>query len=696
MTRFAIYASVLTLAVCLPGSADPTDPANGWRGNGTGRWPDAHVPLAWHRIPKGIVIDLRARADRPDPSAADGTPLQKGIVRDWLVLGPFPVKDSLQDFGKAQLADEVGVQPAAGDRAGPLAWKPMTAKVDDRWDFGPASAPVADVGSAVGNNPNQVAYAHTYLYTPRGGTVRAVADHTFGMKAWLNGKEVYGSPERRMSLGSYYPLSRVEFGSETIAPSPHFDMELKPGWNRLLLKISSFTRQDAWNKQIFCMRLMDLPNVPYESRNIRWMTELPQRSNASPIVAGNRVFVMAEPDELICVHKETGKILWTALNNYYELLTPAERHANPAFGKKIEPLFDALKKERDFVKRMGLRTQMQRSLIEIDENRFAWKADGHFLAHFGIVGFTTPSPVSDGAHVWVWCGNGVAACYDLDGKRQWITRIPASELSYSSSPALADGTFAVFQQKLIGLDAKTGKVRWEQKMIDFNNAGILSARIAGVPVFVSSLGHVIRATDGKLLYREKDRAGGAPCWGPPVVVGDKIYLCRYGPQNLLVLDFTGAVGEEWNAARLQIHAPDGINPGKSVTRSTCGSPLVVDDMVYTVDIYSTLYAFDLKAKKLAYHHDTELNGLFHYNAVPVAASPTLIGKHIVIQDNQGVALVLAPGRAFKQVQKNHIGTQLDRFWPIPAQETIGYSAPVPDGDRMFIRGERYLYCIAEK
>ena len=465
----------------------------------------------------------------------------------------------------------------------------------------------------------------------------------------------------------------------------------------MLLMISSFTRADnAWKQQNFSLRLMDLPTVRYESKNILWMTELPHRSNATPIVAGNRVFVMAEPDELLCLDKTTGKILWTAANNYYEVLTPAERQANPDFAKKVDPLLAELKHERDFIKRSALRNKIQKTLTDIDNGRFAWKADGHFQSHFGIVGFTTPSPVSDGQHVWVWCGNGVAACYDLDGKRQWITQLITNELSYSSAPALADGTFAVFQQKLIGLDAKTGKVRWEQKKIDFNNGSLLSARIAGVQVFVNSLGHVVRAADGKLLYKELDRAGGTPCWGPPVVVGDKIYLCRYGPQNLLVLDFTGATGDDWDATRLQINAPRGINPGTSVTRSTCGSPLVVDDRVFTVDIYSTYYAFDLKAKKMGYHQNTELAGLFHYNAVPVAASPTLIGKHVIIQDNQGVALVLDAGVAFKQIRKNHIATQIDRYWPVPAQETIGYSPPVPDGDRLYIRGERYLYCIGER
>ena len=44
---------------------------------------------------------------------------------------------------------------------------------------------------------------------------------------------------------------------------------------------------------------------------------------------------------------------------------------------------------------------------------------------------------------------------------------------------------------------------------------------------------------------------------------------------------------------------------------------------------------------------------------------------------------------------SRIATQLDRPWPIPAQETIGYAPPVPDGERLYLRGEAYLYCIAK-
>jgi hypothetical protein len=407
---------------------------------------------------------------------------------------------------------------------------------------------------------------------------------------------------------------------------------------------------------------------------------------------------MAEPDELLCIDKHSGKILWTAANNYYEALTLLERRANPAFRTRVDPLLTELKRESDFVKRLRLRTRIQRVLTEIDSRRFAWRADGHFESHFGIVGFTTPTPVSDGQHVWVWCGNGVAACYDQQGNRKWITRVPADELSYASSPALAGGTLAVFLHKLIGLDSQTGKVRWQQKKIKYNTAAILAARIAGVPVFVSQRGDVIRARDGQLLYSERGSSGSSDTgWAPSVILGDVIYQPKFGVGHLNVLDFTGARGDQWKPQRQDIEVPtDRLFNGKSVDRMTAGSPLVVDSMAYLVDMYSTFYAVDLKASKMLYSRDTGLRGVFHYNALPLAASATLVGKHIVIEDNQGTALVLQPGHEFRQVEKNQLATQLDRYWPIPAQETVGYSPPVADGDRLYIRGERYLYCIGKK
>jgi len=690
------------LAICLffltAVSSVDAQAFNGWRGNGTGLWPDSKVPLEWSRIPRGVIADLRAQADRPDAKApADrALPLEKGIVREWLIAGPFAVKDTVVDFKSSVHPDEAALQPSAGDKAGAATWTKLAATIDDPFAFGPAEPPWTDLAAPLGGyQRNQVAYVHTYLYSPKGGTVRAVLEHGHGLKAWLNGKEVYAAPDRGEGMGVYYSLSRVELSIYDLHASPRFELALAPGWNRLLLRVGTFNK-DGWKDQRFLLRLMELPTVSYETRNIAWMTELPHRSNATPIVVGDRLFVMSEPDELICLDKHNGKVLWSARANYYEALTPAERDANPAYKAKIDPLIAELQKEKDFIARQKLRTRIHRTLVEIDADRFAWKADGHFEGHFGIVGFTTPTPVSDGKHVWVWCGNGVAACYDLDGKRRWIQRVPAKELSYASSPALADGTLAVFLHKLYGLDAATGAIRWQQPKININNGAVLAATIAGVPVFVSQRGHIVRAADGKLLHKE-DNPSGDTGWAPSVILGDIVYQPNYGVNHLNVLDFAGVTGNNWTPKRTTIEVKTGPLPdGKRRDRWTAGSPLVVDGIAYMVDIYGTFYAVDLKEKQTLYSQQTELRGLFHYNALPFAASPTLIGKHIVIQNNQGTALVLEPGRAFKPVATNRLATQIDRYWPLPAQETTGYSPPVADGDRMYIRGERHLYCIGTK
>jgi len=59
--------------------------------------------------------------------------------------------------------------------------------------------------------------------------------------------------------------------------------------------------------------------VPIDDKgtNIVWKTEMPGWVNSQPIVVGDRVFTYAEPDRLVCVDANTGKIRWTAVNNPY-------------------------------------------------------------------------------------------------------------------------------------------------------------------------------------------------------------------------------------------------------------------------------------------------------------------------------------------------------------------------------------------
>jgi len=662
----------------------------GWRGNWTGLWPDAKTPTHWHRLPKGVLASVRTQAERPKPGdEKTAAHMPMGLISHWQILGPIAIKDSIKDFDTA-LIEEATAEPTP-------AWKKISAPFDDLDVFGTAGLPFVDLAKESGGFAlNQFVYAHAYFHVPKAGTLRALAEHTLGMKVWLNGDVVYREPQRKEVLATYPNLSRLELAHNRTS-SARFDLSLKAGWNRLLLKVSSANTQ-GWTAHHFLIRLMDLPSVAYDEKNIAWMTELPNRSSSTPVLSGDRIFAMAEPDELLCLDRVTGKTRWSRYVNLYEALTPEEQKSIPGMDA-LESLVAQLRKEPDYEKRFTWRKQIQDALKKADARRFSLILDGHYEAHFAIVGFTVPTPVCDGKFIYVWNGMGVAACFDLEDNRQWITRIPG-EPSYASSPALVDGKLIVFMNRLYGLDAKSGKVVWQQKKINHNVAAVVPARLANTPVVVTQRGHLVRAKDGNILWlRGRDEGSGDTGWAPPVVLGNTIYALKYGVTNVSKIDCSACTGDDWTPKVENFSMPEKVSRkpnGGWIDRWTAGGPLIVNETAYTADIWRNAFAYDLKMKKMNYQQNTGLGGFFHYNAVPVAASPALICEHILVQNNQGTALLLEPGPTYEVVAKNQIGTVLDRLWPLPGQEILSYSTPITDGRRLYLRGERYLYCIGER
>src|SRR5689334_21965499 len=76
----------------------------GWRGDGTGRYPGANPPKSWsRRAVSGATAGAVYQAKKPasDGPEKDSAKLELGIVKDWLVLGPFAAADPVADIDKA-------------------------------------------------------------------------------------------------------------------------------------------------------------------------------------------------------------------------------------------------------------------------------------------------------------------------------------------------------------------------------------------------------------------------------------------------------------------------------------------------------------------------------------------------------------------------------------------------------------------
>ena len=71
------------------------------------------------------------------------------------------------------------------------------------------------------------------------------------------------------------------------------------------------------------------------AHNIVWKTQMPSWANTHPIVVGDKIFTLGEPDFLYCVDARTGVIEWTRCVNAWEIAG-----IEPNKAKKIRELYD--------------------------------------------------------------------------------------------------------------------------------------------------------------------------------------------------------------------------------------------------------------------------------------------------------------------------------------------------------------------
>ena len=113
------------------------EPVSGWRGNETGLWPDSKAPLEWHRLEHGPLEGMRAQADRPTNARAGNAPAApNGLIAEWLVLGPLPVRDAVESFDDDLIGGELKVSPSAGEHAAKQEWRRVAGTLEIRWSSG--------------------------------------------------------------------------------------------------------------------------------------------------------------------------------------------------------------------------------------------------------------------------------------------------------------------------------------------------------------------------------------------------------------------------------------------------------------------------------------------------------------------------------------------------------------------------------
>lgn len=460
----------------------------------------------------------------------------------------------------------------------------------------------------------------------------------------------------------------------------------------------------------------------YAARGILYMAHLPNWGVSCPIVVGDRIFLTAEPTDLICIEKASGRILWIRSNPEFEGLTPEERKASPAYAEKLDPLSQQLAKANADAaeqlngqlgstlgsalhavsgaqqKKRDLEKQLQDQQNAIDKKLFT-----HNWAQ-AVFGYSGPTPVSDGKRVFAFFTNGVTACYDLNGRRKWIARGSGegSEHGNFASPVLCGNRLVVWANEMRGYDAETGKLAFTVPAKSNNTYGSMFRIPAGgewVAGFQS--GFFVRVRDGQAVWGNGQQFGDAV--STPIVEAGFIFAWMGYPissgENHPFKAFRipgGAEGGklaaghsfkmEWGPDELVIDKKK--NP---FDRGFVASPLFMDGLIYQVTEGGGLFVNDAATGEMLYRKVLPMKPKTEYwNWAGVSASPTAAGKYIYLMDNQGLTIVLQPGRQYKEVAQN----VLEDLREGKSQEQ-NVSTPVFEGTRMYYRTPGYLYCIGQ-
>ena len=402
-----------------------------------------------------------------------------------------------------------------------------------------------------------------------------------------------------------------------------------------------------------------------------WKTKMPGPGNASPVIVGNRVFVCSDPDVLICVDRDDGRILWQHANPVGDLLDPetlAVYKTESKEGRELKTQFDNRKRTLRVAKWRAQRDNVNREETiariqgEVDALVKKMKECGTFDKYanpstHGDNGHSTPTPVTDGKHVYTVFGTGVAVCYDLEGNKVWGTFVetPTHEWGHSASPLLVDGKVLIHILNLVALNAENGDEQWRAGLPSYWGSPILT-RIGDVNVVMTPHGDVVRVDDGSIVHRGLSKLE----FCAPIQEKDVVDYIQAGGK---ALELPSSIGEEFKTLWTTQPRDDRY----------FASPIIHQGLVYTMTQNNVFSVIDTANGEIVYSKKLSLGG---GKAFP---SITMAGEYLYVSNSNGTTLVLKPGRTYREVAKN----RLERF----------QSNPVFQGDKMYLRGKTHMYCI---
>lgn len=395
-----------------------------------------------------------------------------------------------------------------------------------------------------------------------------------------------------------------------------------------------------------------------ETKNVKWKVELPGSGSATPIVWGDRIYVLGASD--------TGRRPGGG--------PPAPRPAPPREGGRgmsTPPPTTLWKFEVAALDRRTGKEVWRRTAAE------EMPHEGHHPTH----GYASASPSTDGSLLIAPFGSRGIFAYDLEGKLLWKADLGDMRIKVGfgegASPVLHGGSVIVNwdhegESFIACLDARTGKEKWRQAREE---------RTTWVTPFLVEHGGVTQVVvTGANRVRSYDFATGKPLWECGGQTQNPIPMPV--ARNGIVYCMTGYRGFALYAIRLDSRG-DVTGTGQVAWKKTDAAPYVASPLLYGDLLYFTkerqglLSCVDAATGEVKYGPERLPDIDVIYASLAGAAG------RVYVAGRSGTTIVLKHGPKFEILAKNALSEGID-------------ASPVIVGKTLYLRGARHLYCIESK
>jgi outer membrane protein assembly factor BamB len=393
-----------------------------------------------------------------------------------------------------------------------------------------------------------------------------------------------------------------------------------------------------------------------ETKNVRWKVEIPGKGSSTPVVWGERIFLLTAVP--------TGEPKAAP--------PPPGTGAAPPGGGPRSVLPDRTQQFTVLALRRSDGQQLWKRVVREE------------LPHEGThpTGtWASGSAATDGEIVLAFFGSRGLYALDMDGKPIWEKDLGDMKIKMGfgegSSPALAgDRVFVQWDNEgdsfIVALDRKSGRELWRTKRDEATSwATPLVVEHGGKSQVVTSASGKVRAYDakgGELLWETPGMTANAI--PSPVQSGGLVFLTSgFRGNALLAVKLAEAKGDisaspaiAWKLDRDTPYVP---------------SPLLYGDELYILKGNNGLLTcLDARTGERRY-------GPERLEGVPnVYASPLGAGGRIYVAGREGATAVVERGPAFRPLATNKLEDGFD-------------ASPVAVDRELYLRGTKFLYRISE-